>query len=81
MGVAHSFVSFFAFFFLKIGTAVFSLKGLSALHFIEQNICYDARFIYLCFAGKKRKQALLRSTLSGIFPAIDASMLFDMIML
>ena len=63
MGVAHSFVSFFVSFFLKIGSSVFSLKYPSLLCFIEQIICDIAQVVYLCFAEKKRKQALLRSNL------------------
>jgi hypothetical protein len=73
-------LSFFASFFLKTGSAIFSLKPLLSLHFIDQNIFNDAVFPYLRFAGKKRKLALLRSNQPGIFPAIDASLLFDMIM-
>jgi len=69
MGVAHSFVSFFVSFFLKIGSAIFSLKPLLSLHFIDQNIFNDAVFTYLRFAGKKRKQALLRSTLARNIPS------------
>jgi hypothetical protein len=72
MGEAHSFVSFFASFFLKNRSGEHLIKPLSALRFSEYLICIVAQFIYICFAGKKRKQALLRSTLPGIFPAIGA---------
>jgi len=43
-------------------------------------ICIVAQLIYICLAEKKRKQALLRSNLPGIFPAIGACLFFDMIM-
>jgi hypothetical protein len=79
MGVAHSFVSFFASFFLK-SDIVFVHKTLARSVFYGRIICCDVFFSYLCLAGKKRKQAL-RSNLPGIFPAIDASLFFDMIML
>jgi hypothetical protein len=79
MGYAHSFVSFFASFFLKSEIALFH-KTLARSVFYGRIICCDVFFAYLCLAGKKRKQALLRSNLPGIFPAVDASLFFDMIM-
>jgi hypothetical protein len=80
MGVAHSFVSFFGSFFLNPAAASLPSKHPPVLHFIERIICCDVLLPYLCIAGKKRKQALLRSNLPGIFPAIDASLFFDKIM-
>ena len=53
MGEAHSFVSFFASFFLKHLLPSISIKPFSVLHFIEYTLCSDVLFTYLCLAVKE----------------------------
>jgi len=74
MGEAHSFSSFFFWFFFSLNNSSFILfKTLIHIEFKRMSFMSDgSKYNYICFAGNKRKQALQRCNLSGIFPDIGA---------
>jgi hypothetical protein len=74
MGEAHSFSSFFFWFFFSLNNFIFILlQTLIHIEFIRMPFMSGtSKYEYICFAGNKRKRALQRCNLPGIFPDIGA---------
>jgi hypothetical protein len=79
MGEAHCFSSFFFWFFFSLKKTIFILLQRLIHIALQRNLFCSIllNYKYICLAGNKRKQALLRSNLSGIFPVSGHVKFFD----